>query len=232
MMQHCCYPLTCALCGAPGEVGLDLCRRCRAELPENATACARCALPLPAGASAVCGQCQRRAPPFDHALSPFRYDAPLDHLIHAVKFHARLNVAHLLGTLMADHLATILSLDQHAAPELLIPVPLHRSRLRERGFNQALELTRPIAHRLRIPIDFTSCRRIRATPAQALVAAKARRRNVKGAFEVARYIEARHVALVDDVMTTGHTVGELAVTLCRAGVETVTVWACARAGHA
>lgn len=148
-----------------------------------------------------------------------------------MKFHARLNVAHLLGTLMADRLATAPTLDQGPTPELLIPVPLHRSRLRERGFNQALELARPIARRLRIPIDFTSCRRIRATPAQALVAAKARRRNVKGAFEVAGKIQARHVALVDDVMTTGHTAGELAVTLRRAGIETVTVWPCARAGQ-
>jgi len=210
---------------------LDLCPRCRTELPHNPSACLRCALPLPAGASAVCGQCQRRAPAFDYALSPFRYDAPLNHLIHAAKFHARLNVAHLLGTLMADHLARVLTLNQRPAPELLVPVPLHPSRLRERGFNQALELARPIARRLRIPIDFTSCRRIRATPAQALFAAKARRRNVKGAFRVLQDIKARHVVLVDDVLTTGHTAGELAVTLRRAGVETVTVWACARAGR-
>jgi len=146
-----------------------------------------------------------------------------------MKFHGRLNVARLLGTLMAEHLATTLAAEPQAAPQLLVPVPLHRSRLRERGFNQALELARPIAHRLRIPIDLHSCRRTRATPAQALVAAKARRRNVMGAFRVTQNIPAHHVALVDDVMTTGHTAAALASALRRAGIETVSVWACARA---
>jgi len=113
-------------------------------------------------------------------------------------------------------------------PEIIIPVPLHRTRLRERGFNQALEIARPIARSLSIPVDYKSCERVRKTSAQSLLPAAERRKNIKGAFRVTRPIAARHVAILDDVMTTGHTVQELAATLRKAGVERIDVWVVAR----
>jgi ComF family protein len=225
-LQGFLFPASCVLCGKPGDDGRELCAECLVDLPYNPHACQRCAIPLP-GPFALCGQCQTTTPPYDAAISIFRYDYPLDHLIQRLKFNAKLHLATLLGELMAEHL-------HHAAgtlPELLIPVPLHTARLRERGFNQALELARPIARALQRPLDYRSCVRLRATQAQSLLPAKEKRANVKNAFGVVRPIEARHVAIIDDVMTTGHTVQELAGIVRKAGVERIDVWVLARAAR-
>jgi ComF family protein len=114
-------------------------------------------------------------------------------------------------------------------PEALIPVPLHPNRLRERGFNQALELARPIASQLNIPLAADLCRRVRATPNQTQLAANKRRSNVRRAFEIKTQKLPGHVAIIDDVITTGSTVEELAYRLNRAGVKQVEVWSLARA---
>ncbi len=114
-------------------------------------------------------------------------------------------------------------------PELIVPVPLHPLRQRERGFNQASELARPISQRLNVQFDARLCRRIRATADQTELDARARRRNVRRAFEVSGSIRLRHVAVLDDVLTTGSTANEMARALKRAGVETVEIWAAARA---
>ncbi len=106
-------------------------------------------------------------------------------------------------------------------------MPLHATRLRERGYNQALELARPISSRLDIPIDYQSCTRARATPAQSALSARERSANVKGAFQVSQPLTARHVAIIDDVMTTGHTADELARMLQKTGVERIDIWVCA-----
>lgn len=200
-----------------------MCSGCAGELPYNAAACARCALPLPNPAK-LCGQCLQAPPSYDSAVSLFRYAYPADHLILRLKFQAQLHLARTLGELLAQHLKR----EIQTMPELIIPVPLHRTRLRERGFNQALEIARPIARGLGIPVDYKSCERVRKTPAQSLLPAAERRKNIKGAFRVTRPIAARHVAILDDVMTTGHTVQELAVTLRKAGVERIDVWVVAR----
>lgn len=175
--------------------------------------------------SSICGRCQSSPPAYDSAVSLFHYAAPIDQLIVRLKFGAKLHLARLLGELMADHLAQ----RADTLPEMIIPVPLHRSRLRERGYNQALELARPIAKRLAIPIDYRSCARLRPTSAQSLLPAAARRGNVKGAFGVVRPLGARHIALIDDVMTTGHTLQELARVLCKSGVARIDIWVLARA---
>jgi ComF family protein len=114
-------------------------------------------------------------------------------------------------------------------PEVLLPVPLHPARLRERGFNQALELARPLARRFDRPLLIDAVRRIRATPPQTGTDRGARRRNIRNAFALHRPLPWRHVAIVDDVMTTGSTVAELARLLRRNGVERVQVWVAARA---
>jgi ComF family protein len=144
--------------------------------------------------------------------------------VGGAKFRARLNLIRLLGQCLA------LSLRERGAvmPELIIPVPLHPARQRERGYNQALELARPLSRELSIPVDAKSCVRVQATAPQAGLEGKARRRNVRGAFRVSLAPPANHVALLDDVVTTGSTVAELAKVLLKAGVGRVDVWAVAR----
>jgi ComF family protein len=217
------FPPHCALCGDAGARGLDLCTGCLADLPFNRPCCSRCALPLPVDGD--CGHCLTHPPGYALSFALFRYGHPVDHLITALKFHGRLNMARLLGELMVEALAG----RDRPLPTLLIPVPLHRSRLRARGYNQALELARPLARRLRIALGHQYCARVRATQPQTELSAEQRRQNVHGAFRITRPLPARHVAIIDDVVTTGHTVEELAAALQRAGVETVEVWSCARA---
>jgi Predicted amidophosphoribosyltransferases len=220
------YPTRCILCGGAGARGLDLCEGCRHDLPANEFACVMCALPLPQniGGVTLCGRCQVHPRPFTCAHASFLYAPPLDHLILGFKFNDKLAIGRVLGTLLGLELRRTLK----ERPECIIPVPLHPSRLRERGFNQALELAHQVAKILNIPIDSRSCRRVRATAFQSTLPVKQRRTNIRGAFRVSAPIRARHVAIIDDVITTGETVAEVARVLRRAGVETVEVWSCAR----
>ena len=216
-------PPRCLLCGAPGHDGIDLCADCAAELPRNRSCCARCALPLPTPA-ALCGQCQRHPPAWDVAWAPFRYGWPLDRLESRYKFGAALAAGRALGALWQREPMLV------ELPALIVPVPLHRARLRQRGYNQALELARPLAKALGLPCRHDALRRTRVTGAQTELDAVARRRNVRGAFDVREGIALpSHVAVLDDVMTTGATLAECARVLKRAGVRRVDVWALARA---
>jgi len=220
------YPPRCLLCGAGGHEGLDLCRECWSELPHNHHCCQRCALPLPlsAGAAASCGACRKNRPAFDHCLTPLLYRSPLDRLISDLKFGNRLLNGRLLAGLLTQHLMRAPT----QMPEIIIPVPLHPSRLRQRGYNQALELARPLSNHFSIPLDYRSCIRHKATDPQMDLEKSSRRKNVRGAFLMKHTIQARHVTLVDDVITTGATVSELARILKRGGVQRVDVWAVAR----
>lgn len=217
-------PPRCLLCGAVGHDDLDLCRDCAAELPRNRSCCARCALPL-AVPVAMCGACLRKPPPWDAAWAPFRYGWPLDRLEARFKFGRDLAAGRSLACLWQD------APRPGDLPSLILPVPLHRSRLRQRGYNQALELARPLGRALGVPVRHDSLRRQRATAAQSELDAVGRRRNVRGAFAVREKGPPlpAHVALLDDVMTTGATLAECARTLRRAGVPRVDVWALARA---
>lgn len=219
-------PPCCLLCGAPGALGLDLCAGCGADLPRNPHPCPSCALPLPVGTppNRPCGLCQVHPPPYDSCLAPFQYAGALPYLITGLKFQARLSHARLLGELLTQ------ALGERGGPwpELLIPVPLHASRLRERGFNQALELARFPARALGLPLDTRHCARRLNTPPQVGLPALARRHNLRGAFALTAPLNVRHVALVDDVVTTGSTVAELAGVLRQAGVARVEVWAVAK----
>lgn len=215
------YPDHCQLCGAPTIEGL--CVGCRQELPHNRHACRQCGLPLALEVDSVCGSCQRRPPAVDRSLIPFLYAAPVDRLIGQFKFSAKLPQGRLLSRLLEQHLER-----QTSMPDLLIPVPLHPARLRQRGFNQALELAQPLSHQFGIPIDHRSCRRILQTRPQRELKKQQRKRNIRGAFQVNGPLTASHVALVDDVVTTGSTVNELAKRLKLAGVTRVDVWAVAR----
>ncbi|MFC5571176.1 ComF family protein [Lysobacter yangpyeongensis] len=224
------WPSRCLVCEAPGLEGLDLCGACCDALPWNRCACPHCALPL--ATPGVCGACLRRgavrarrgrAPLLDGVHAAFVYAAPLDRLLPRFKFHRDLAAGALLSQLVAD------AARQWPRPHALVPVPLHRARLRRRGYDQALELARPLAQALELPLRGDLLWRTRATAAQSELGAGARRRNLRGAFAV-RCPDAlpAHVALVDDVMTTGTTVLAAAEALRRAGVQRVDAWVCAR----
>jgi ComF family protein len=180
---------------------------------------------MPLQSEAVCGHCLQHPPPYDRCVAPFLYAHPIDALVKAAKFRQNLHHAAQLGKLLATELQQ--RVDER--PDCLIPVPLHRWRLFRRGYNQALELAREVSRKLAVPIDWRCCARIRHTPPQTGLDAKERRRNLQGAFSVREGVSYRHVAIVDDVITTGQTAAELAVALQGAGVERVDVWAAARA---
>jgi ComF family protein len=218
-------PLRCLLCGAPGAQGRDLCDGCASDLPRNDICCPRCALPLKAPAP-LCGECIEHEPPFAAAWVPFRYAHPLDLLEARFKFRGDLAAGRVLSGLLIDRAG----IDAPARPDVIVAVPLHASRLRERGYNQAFELAKPLSRALGIPIARDLLQRVRATPAQTGLDAASRHRNLRRAFAVTASAPLpAHVVLIDDVMTTGATLRECARTLRRAGAARVDVWAVARA---
>jgi ComF family protein len=199
------FPPRCCLCGFPGaSPDLDLCTVCHADLPWD----------------------QHQ----EQALTALRYEHPVDDMIRRLKYQGVIAHARVLGVLHAQ-----VALDRDIPlPTLLVPVPLHRVRFRERGFNQAAAIARYAGRMLGIPVARHAVRRVRDTPSQTALDVEARHRNVRGAFALSsarhagRLIEAAHVAVVDDVMTTGSTLSELRAMLLAAGVRQVDLWAVAR----
>lgn len=155
-------------------------------------------------------------------MAAFSYAFPVDQLIQALKYQQRLSIAPLLGAAMAD------TIGARARPDMLIPMPLHPTRLRQRGFNHATEIAREVAMRLDIPLSLKMCERVRDTPPQVALAYDQRRRNVRGAFACDSDVTGKRVALIDDVMTTGTSLDELAKTLTKAGAREVEAWVVAR----
>lgn len=210
----------CLLCGAASHAGL-CCETCDAELPRLTEAhCPICALPTLA--ASVCGECLKLAPPFDHTVSAFSYNFPMDKLIQALKFHDRL--------VLVDYLADSIVVRANTKPDWLLALPLHPARLRERGFNQSLLLARRISRRLGIPLLLDACERVRNTPPQSALPWKERGKNMRRAFicKPDADIRGKHIAIVDDVMTTGASIGELARALKQSGACEVSAWVVAR----
>ena len=219
------WPGRCLACGGDGGEAIDLCASCLAGLPWLGPACLRCALPLPGPSGAVaCGACLARPPPLDAVHAACLYADPLDRLLPRFKFHHDLAAGRLLAQLMAERCAAL------PGPDALVPIPLHRARLRQRGYDQALELARPLTTALGIALRPELLRRVRATAQQSRLDAAARARNLHRAFEASTGSRPPgHVVLVDDVMTTGATLHAAAHALRRAGVHRVDAWVCARA---
>lgn len=217
------YPPRCALCDAPGSSGLDLCADCHADMPWLTHACLYCAQPLADDAPRLCPECLREPAIFDSAASALHYTTPGNWLITRLKFNRHLSHARILGTLLAEHVA------RGRQPNVLLPVPLHPSRQRERGFNQAGEIATTVGRKLGIKVAPKLARRTRATNRQADLDKDERKANIRGAFTASSRVNGLDIAIIDDVATTGHTAGELALTLKRAGAGRVRLWTAARA---
>ena len=213
-------PQQCLLCGAlAGQPAL--CAECYADLPwQPDRCCPQCGLPEPGGE--VCGACLKHPPAFDATVAVLSYRFPVDALLRRYKYHGLLPVADLLGGLLAQRAAGV------SRPQMLIPMPLHPARLRERGFNQAVEIARGAAARLAIPLALQICRRTRSTPPQAGLKLRVRIKNLRGAFDCQADLSGKHVALVDDIMTSGASLDELARAARKAGAARVECWVIAR----
>ncbi len=210
----------CALCAAPctGEI---LCAACIADLPRlPRQRCPQCALPTPHGE--VCGACLKRPPRFERCRAVFAYAFPVDALVQRLKYASELSLAGFMARQLEWEVAP------HPLPDLILPMPLHPRRLGERGFNQSLEIGRILARRLHVPMRAQVCRRIRDTPAQAGLDLKERRRNLRGAFRCEEGLRGMRVALLDDVLTTGASLDELAHAARQAGAWEVEAWVVAR----
>jgi len=216
-------PRHCVLCGLFS--GLEnLCPPCTAELPLNLAACTRCGLPLPAQPEAACGVCLNKPPAWDEVVAGLRYQSPADQLVCQFKYNRNLACGQVLGRNLLD----AINCRGGRLPQAIVPVPLHRHRLFARTFNQAHMLARQLGQALAIPVNHTVLTRTRKTSAQFGLDALQRRKNIRGAFTCRRH-GLKHVAIVDDVMTTGTTLRECTMSLKRAGAESVTAWVAARA---
>lgn len=219
-------PGRCLLCGGrcqvPDPWALDLCDGCRRDLPVNHHACVQCGEPL--GSGDHCGHCRREPPPFARTIAPWLYAPPLDGLVLQLKGPGGTAPARTLGRLLAKHLQET----DTPRPDLLVPVPLHRKRLRERGFNQAALLCRQLSAVLAIPWRADLLHKIREGVDQRGLNRRQRRRNLRASFRCDPLPAGCRVALIDDVVTTGATAWEASRVLRAAGAASVEVWALAR----
>lgn len=208
----------CILCDAPSRHGV-WCKACDADMPRLTPAhCPVCALPSLDGA--VCGQCLQHPPGYDHTVAAFAYAFPVDKLIQAAKFSEQLALINRLADALAERIVT--------SPDAIVAIPLHPQRLRERGYNQSLLLAKRIAKQLGIPLLTDACTRTRNTTPQSTLPWKERGKNMHQAFACSADLGGKHIAIVDDVMTTGASIKELAGTLHQAGATQISAWVVAR----
>ncbi len=224
------FPSCCVFCQKTVDQAtaqdIEICPDCYQALPHNTTCCVRCALPLAEDITSAtfCGRCIKKRPAFDYACSPFRYEDDIIKLVHQLKFSEKIRFSRSIGEMLLAHFSA-----RNEKPDCLLPVALHPSRMRQRGFNQSIEISRVLAKKLAIPIEHSVIVRQRSTAAQTGLSAKQRQKNIRGAFSVAGELNHQHVLIIDDVMTTGATVNELATLLKKNNVERVGVLCIARA---
>lgn len=209
----------CLLCLAPSGSSL-VCGDCALALPMLGESCSGCAIGV--AASGRCGECLSRPFAFDDAVACFEYRFPLDRLVQRFKYAGDLAVGRWLALRLAARVA-------HARPDLLVAPALTSARLRSRGFNQALEIAKVVARRVGTHCDIASLVKVRETTPQPGLGREARRANLRGAFDFRRRVDGLHVAIVDDVMTTGATMDAVATVLKERGAARVSAWCVARA---
>lgn len=213
-------PQRCILCDV-SSAEAQICAACDAELPYASSArCPVCAVPLPQ--AEICGECLRTPPAFDSAQAVFNYAYPVDGLLAAYKFSGQLSLAQLFAQKILTRL------DCETLPDVIVPMPLHAERLKQRGFNQALEIARKVGRQLSIPVDSGSCMRIRATPAQVGLTRGERLKNMRGAFYCANNFAGKRIAIIDDVMTSGASANALSKSLRELGAAEIQLWLVAR----
>lgn len=225
IVQDSLLPPTCILCNNPGFNRWDICYDCYNQLPWAQHQCPRCAAFL-ANTSLLdlpCGTCQQQAPAFDRTIAVFKYQHTIRYLVTHLKFNTQYKHARLLGSLLAEAFSK-----SAERPEAIIPMPLHPNRFKERGFNQSIEIARVVSKQLQMPLLLNHCIRHRDTLHQTHLTQTKRRENVRNSFALIKPVPVKHVAILDDVMTTGSTLHELALVLKNAGVKRVDAWACAR----
>jgi len=227
------FPPLCHACKEfiPDAGDLHLCLRCRGEVHDvSSPLCAVCGVPFatPGGIDHPCGACLATPPRFAAARAAVLFDGVARDLIHRFKYDRKVHLARPLTLLAQEALATFAAT---IGADLLIPVPLHRRRLRERGFNQAVLLGRPLAKAWNIPLVVNNLQRIRWTEPQVTLSATEREANVRGAFALAvpAAVRGKKIVLLDDVYTTGSTVAECSRVLRQAGAEGIYVITVARA---
>lgn len=234
-------PGTCVVCMKNSLRSIDLCVSCESRLPTLRKPCLRCALPLPPGTynETSCGACLTRPPSFLYTLSAFEYTHPFNRLIGDFKYHGKLCNGKVMASLLAQKLKTFYQ--NKPLPEMIIPVPLHQRRLRQRGYNQASELGKYLSRKMQIPLNQQLCTRIQNSPAQMGLSAAKRRHNLRRAFEISSLpvlapknpdsenpAPIKRVAIIDDVITTMTTVTELSNLLKKNGVNEIHIWSIAR----
>lgn len=225
------FPPLCHVCRSfiPDAGELHICSRCRERLPlVKPPLCTLCGIPfIGAGANHLCGECQIHPPHYERAMAHLLYEESARDLIHHFKYSHKTHLRRPLALLALEGLSEFIT---GQAPDIIIPVPLHRSRLRSRGFNQAVLLGELFSSRLSVPMLADGLTRTRQTEPQIDLSAEDRKNNVKGAFAVKKMgdISEKRILLLDDVMTTGSTVNECAKVLKKAGAASVVVVTVAR----
>ena len=210
----------CVLCGSMSHYGI-WCGACNAELPYlNAPHCPVCALPTPQGE--LCGHCLKKPPLFTRTIAAFGYQFPIDQLIQAMKYQEQLALSQIFSEKLVQRI------DKSNLPDYVIPMPLHPVKLRRRGFNQAQLIAAILAKSLHLPLLAHACHRLRDTPSQTSLPWKERSKNVCGAFSCDMDLSGKHVALVDDVLTTGASMGALADAAQKQGAREISAWVVAR----
>ncbi len=207
------------LCKASDGGHLAICEACSNSLPWTQASCPQCALPSVHGE--ICGNCIASPPDFDYSSALFSYAYPINLMLQRYKYGQALHIAQTFADLMIQRF----NLSQHS---VIIPMPLHKSRLQERGFNQALEIARIISRHSGLELNMSACKRIKPSPPQASLSLKDRVKNMKNAFECSQKFDGLNVVLLDDVMTTGATLNSLAKTVKQAGANQVSCIVVAR----
>lgn len=232
------YPRRCVLCLSSSRstdtAAIELCEGCQNDLQLMTNACFQCGISLQnTHENQLCGQCLQKPPAYDQVISVYHYQQPLVWLIQQMKFHKKILLAHLLAQLMARRLHQRFNNQTLSIPDAIIPVPLHHKRQHERRFNQAEELANVIAKALHCQVDSHYIERHLNNQQQSGLDAKQRKKNVKGVFRVKNKKKDlyQHVAIIDDVMSTGSTVNEITKVLKKSGIEKVDVWVLARASR-
>ncbi len=210
----------CVLCGSMTHHG-TWCEACDAAMPyHNAPHCPICARITPAGE--VCGHCLKKPPAFSRTVALFGYDFPADRLIKAMKYNEQLALARMFAEKLSQRV------DKSRLPDLMIAMPLHPARLKSRGFNQAQLIAAPLARSLDLPLINHACKRLRDTPSQTSLPFTERVKNMRDAFACNADFTGKHVALVDDVMTTGASMDALAKAVRKCGAADISAWVAAR----